>query len=165
MGRTACSHFLIVGVKAACVMCLPVSGEKFGNFRINLITVVGASLLCHTNTAVRLQRSLERLVGLEAYDCLFALVKVSGAMGGNCGYNLGIHIKDAACFSFLFLQVKHLCPQILCVLCCAGKESLITVIRMIVPLNEITHVDFFVPLACYKICPFWSHFVITSYKF
>ena len=165
MGGTACSHLLVVGVEAASVVCLSVGGEELGNLGIHLIAVVGAGLLRHADAAVGLQGSLERLVGLEAYDGLLALVKVPGAMGGDGGDDFGVHVKDAAGFSFLLLQVEHLCPQILGVLCGSGKECLIAVIGMVVPLDEVADIDFFVPFACHKICPFWSHFEITSYKF
>ena len=163
MGGTAGSHLLIVSVKAACVMCLSVSGEELGDLGIHFVAIVGAGFLCHTDTAVGLQGALERLVGLEAHDGLLALVKVSGAMGSDGGDYLGVHIQDAAGFSFFLLQIQHLCPQILSVLCRAGKECLIAVIGMIVPLDEVADIDFFVPFACHKICPFWSHFEITSY--
>mgnify|MGYP002508081812 CR=1 FL=1 len=125
MGGTACSHLLVVSIEAACVMGLSVGGEELGNLGIHLIAIVGAGLLCHTDAAVGLQGALERLVGLEAYDGLLALVKVSGAMGSDGGDYLGIHIQDAAGFSFLLLEIEHLCPQILGVLGRAGKECLI----------------------------------------
>ena len=144
-------------------MGLSVGGEELGNLGVYLIAVVGAGLLCHADSAIRLQRPLEGLVGLEADDGLLALVKISGAMGSDGGDNLGIHVQNTARFSLLLLQIQHLRPQILGVLCRAGKEILIAVIGMVVSLDKVAHVDFFIPFACHEICPFWSHFEITSY--
>ena len=165
MGSTAGSHLLIVSVEAACVMCLSVNREELGDLRIYFVAVVSASLLCHTDTAIRLKGSLEGLVCLETYDGLLALVKVSGTMGSDSGNNLGVHVKNAACFSLLLLQVKYHCPKILCVLGRISKEGLVTIIRMVVSLDEVTNVDFFVPFATYEICLNWFHFEMPPIKF
>ena len=101
-------------------MCLSVCIEELGDLGIYCVAVVCASLLCHTDTAVRLHGTLERLVSLEAYDCLLVLVQIAGAMGCDRGDHLCIHVQNAACFSLLLLQVKNLLPQILCVLSCAS---------------------------------------------
>jgi hypothetical protein len=134
-----------------------VGGEELADLGINLVAVIGASLLCHTDAAVRLKGSLEGLVGLETNDGLLALVQIAGTMGGDGGDNLGVHIQNAAGLSFLLLQIQYLCPQIFCVLCRAGQESVISVIGMIVFLDEITDIDFMFPLAAYKLVPFRSH--------
>ena len=140
------------------------SREELGDLGIYLVAVVGTSLLCHTDTTVGLKRSLERLIGLETYDGLLALVKISGAMRSNGRNNLGVHIENAACFSFLLLKIQYHSPKILGVLGRASQEGIITVIGMIVSLDEVTHVDFLVPFATYKICFNWFHFENTSSK-
>jgi hypothetical protein len=138
-------------------MSLSVNGEELGDLRIYFIAVVGASLLCHTDTAVRLKGTLEGLVSLEAYDGLLALVKVARAVRGDGGDNLGVHVKNAAGFSFLLLKIKNHVPKVLGVLGGASQERLITVIGMIISLDEVTNVNFLVPLATYKICFNWFH--------
>ena len=96
--------------RQACVVGFSVCGEEFADFRVYFISVVRASFLCHTNTAVRLQGTLEGCVCLEAHDCLFALVQIAGTMGSDSGNYFGVHIKNAACFTLFLLQVEYHVP-------------------------------------------------------
>ena len=98
---TACTHLRCVSIEAACIVCLSVYGEELADLRIYGITIVCASLLSHTDTAVYLHGTLERLVGLETYDGLLALIQVARAMRGDGRYYLGIHIQYTACLTLL----------------------------------------------------------------
>ncbi len=158
MGRPASSHLLIVSVKAACIVCFSMCGEELADLRINFISIVRASFFSHSDAAVRLQRTFERFVCLETDDFFLALVQISRTMRSNGRNYLCVHIKNAACFTFFFLQIKYLCPQIICCLRRACQEGFISLIRSIVPLDEVTDIDFIIPFSAYKICPFWSHF-------
>ncbi len=110
MGRTACSHFLIICIETTGIVCFSVCGEELGDLGIYFVTVICASFLCHTDTAVGLQGSLERSVCLETYDSFFALVKVTRAVGSNGGNNLGVHIQYTACFTFFFGKIQYHFP-------------------------------------------------------
>ena len=44
MCGTASSHFSIVCIEAACIMCFPVCGEKFADFRVYFVAVVRGPL-------------------------------------------------------------------------------------------------------------------------
>ncbi len=101
--RTASSHFCIICIETTCVVCLSVSGEELADLRINFVTIVRTCLLCHSDTAIRLKGTLKRLIGLETYDCLFALVKIARAVGCNGRNYLGVHVKHTASLTFLLL--------------------------------------------------------------
>ena len=110
MGRTAGSHFSIVSIETACIMCFSVGREELGNLGIYFIAVICTSFFCHTNTTVRLQGSLERSVCLETYDSLLALVKITGAVGSDGGNNFGVHIQNAACLTLFSGKIQYHLP-------------------------------------------------------
>ena len=154
MGASAGPHFRGIGVKYARIVCLSVGGEKFLNLRVQRITVVRAGLLRHADAAVGLQRAFERLVRLHADDFLLLFVQIAGRVGGDGGDHLRVHIQDASCFPFLPGQLHDLIPEILCILCGRGEKGLIPVIRVVIFLNEVAHVDLALPFPTDKTIPF-----------
>ena len=137
-------------------MSLSVGGEEFLHIRIQSIAVVSTCLLCHTDAAVGLQGTLKRGIGLKAYNSFFGFIKISGTMGRNGGNDFGIHIQDTAGFSFLTAQIQNLIPKLQGILCRSGKKSFISVIRVVILLDKIAHIDFVLPVTAYKTIPFCS---------
>ena len=137
-------------------MGFPVGGEEFLHVRVKSVAVIRTCLLRHADSAVRLQGTLEGRVRLNAYDSFFGFIKISGTMGRNGGNDLGIHIQDTAGFSFFAAQIQYLLPKIQSILGRACEKSFIPVIRVVIVLDEITHVDFMFPIAANKTIPFCS---------
>ena len=77
-------------------------------------------------------------------------------MGRNGGNDLCIHIQDTAGFSFFAAQIQHLFPKIQSIPGRACEKSFIPVIRVVIVLDEITHVDFMFPITANKTIPFCS---------
>ena len=75
-----------------------------------MIAVVFTRLDRHADTAVGLEGTFEGLVCLEAYNGFFLFIQVTGTVRGDGGYDLGIHIQDAAFFPFLSGEVHDLSP-------------------------------------------------------
>ena len=69
-----------------------------------MIAVILAGFHCHTDSAVRLQRTFERLICLNADNLLLILVQIARSVGCDRGDNLGIHIEDTACLTLLLRQ-------------------------------------------------------------
>ena len=160
---TAGTHLGGVCVKHAGVVSLAVGGEELLHLRIDGISVVGAGLLCHTDTAVRHHRTLEGLIGLEADDLFFVLVQIAGAMGGDGGDDAGVHIENTAGFSFLPGQLHDLFPQIKRILGRALEELFVAVVGCIVMANKTADVDLAHPSAAFKSAPtFIRVFVLHS---
>src|SRR5699024_2003340 len=102
MAGTACAHFRSISIKHTVVMCFSVFCEEFHDCRIHMISVFFTCFHCHTDTSVRLQGTLKRLVRLEPYDFFLSFVKISRSMGSDSGNNLCVHIQDSAFCAFLF---------------------------------------------------------------
>ena len=84
---------------------------------IRLIAVSAARFLSHFDTAERHKCTFERLVCLKTYD-LFKVfhifIDITGFVCGKSGYNVCIHIQNAAFGAFLFLKLLQLAPKLVC---------------------------------------------------
>ena len=134
-------------------MCLSVYLKEFLYGRIKLVAIILARFLCHTDTAVGMERSLKGLVGLESDDLFLILIKIACGVAGYGGNNLGVHIENAALLSLLSSEIHNLIPKSESVLCRRLKEAIVTVIGCIVMLNKASYVNFFFPCAALKAVP------------
>ena len=132
-------HLRCVRIENALVVGLVVLGEDLVKLRIRCVTVGGASLLCHLDTTVRHECSLQWLISLKTYDLLeilLCLVDVCCAVSGDAGNDLGLHIEHAALCTLFLLKCLNLVPELIGRLCRAGKEAGITVVCSVVLLDE-----------------------------
>ena len=167
MSSSCLSHFRGVNIEYACVVGLSVFGEDVLDLRINGVAVVGASLLSHSQAAVRHKSSLEGLVCLETNDLLQILINITCCVRSKRRYNLCIHIENAACFSFLLCKLHNVSPELLGSFCRAGEEAFIAVIRCVVLLDELTDINFLGPVTAYETFPFlWhlTHSIFSSFN-
>ena len=74
MCASARSHFRCVSVKYSGIMCFSVCCKVLYHLRIDFVSIVLACLNCHTDTAVRLESTFERLVRLETDNLLFLFI-------------------------------------------------------------------------------------------
>ena len=123
-------------------------GEDLVQFGSGGVTVLGAGLFRHADAAERHESALQRLVRLKTHDLLQILqvfVDVAGLMGSQGRNNLGVHIQDAALGAFFLLQLLQSAPQLVGRFGRADQEGFVTVVRLIVLLDKVTNVDFFLP--------------------
>ena len=110
----------------------------------------------------------ERFVGLQTNDLLQALVDIAGIVSGNGGGQVGIKI-DRRVSAVLDLDAFHdLVPQLGGSFGRASQEGLVTFIRGVVLLDEVTGVDRGLPFTgceafpCFWNCSLSSAIFITS---
>ena len=154
---TSSTHFRCVNIEYALVVCLSVVCEDVADLRINFIAIGLASLFCHTDTAERLERTLQRLIGLQTNDGFQILVDIAGFVRVYRRNNLGVHIQNAAVFPLLLEQIHYLAPQLCGSLGRTSQEALITFIRCVVLLNEVTDVDCLAPSTINETFPCLCH--------
>ena len=139
MGVAGGAHLGGVGVEDGLVVGLVVLGENLVKLRIRCVTIGGACLLCHLDTAVWHECSLQRLIGLKTYDLLeilLRLVDICCAVSGDAGNDLGLHIEHAALCTLFLLKCLYLVPKLLCRFGRTSKEAGITIINGVVLLDE-----------------------------
>ena len=120
------------------------------------VTVGGAGLLRHLDAAIGHKGTLKGLISLQTHDLLQILefgVNVAGTIGGQARNNFGFHIQNAALGAFFLLQDLQSAPQLVGGFGRTGEEALVAGIRLIVLLDEVTGVDFFLPDTAFKAFP------------
>ena len=149
-------HLRRIRHENALVVGRRILGENLMQLRVRLIAVVLAGFLRHLDAAERHERALERLVGLKTHNLFQVLVgfaDVAGAVSGQAGNDVRLHIQHAALRSLLFLQFLENAPEFIRRLRWAGEEALVSRVRLVILLNEIANVDFFAPDAALEAFP------------
>ena len=149
-------HLRGVGHEHAFVVGRRVLGEDPVQLGVGFIAVVAAGFLRHLDAAERHERALERLVGLKTHNLLQILVgfaDVAGAVSGQAGNDVRLHIQHTALRALLFLQFLENAPEFIRRLRWAGEEALVSRVRLVILLNEIANVDFFAPDAALEAFP------------
>ena len=152
-------HLGGVGIEHGLIMGAGVLGENLMQLLAGLVAVGGAGLLRHLDAAVGHEGALQGLIGLQADDLLEVLqlgVDVAGAVGGQAGDDLGLHVQHAALGTLGLLQLLQRAPQLVGSVGRTGEETLIAVIRGVVLLDEVTSVDFLFPNAAFKAFPLFE---------
>ncbi|CCZ35846.1 uncharacterized protein BN747_01032 [Firmicutes bacterium CAG:646] len=80
MTGTAGSHLRCICVKHTFIVSLSMFCKEFHNLRIYMISVIFAGFHCHTDTAVRLQGTFERLICLKSDNRFFVFIQISRTM-------------------------------------------------------------------------------------
>ena len=153
VGVTAFTHVLGVHIKNACIVGFATISVEVNNLWINLITVGLACSHGHTNTAVYHQSALEGLVSLETNNLLKWFVNVASLVGGDSGNLLGIHIKYATVCGLLCKEIHNIRPKLCSSLSWTSEEGIITVIRGVILLNEVSDINSSLPVATDKAVP------------
>ena len=149
-------HLGGIGVKHGRVVGAGVFGKDLVQLRFGRIAVGRAGLLGHLDAAERHEGALERLVGLQADDLFQVLefgVDIAGAVGGQVGHDLSLHIQHAAFGALFLLQGLQRAPQLVGGFGGACQEGFVAVIRAVVFLDKVADVDFLFPEAALKAVP------------
>ena len=123
-------------------------GEDLVQLGVGGITGLGAGILSHADAAEGHEGALEGFIGLQAdnlLQILEILVDIAGAVGGDGGYDAGIHVQHAALSALLLLQLLQGAPQLVSRLGGTSQEGLVAIVGLVVALDEIADVDFFLP--------------------
>ena len=134
-------------------------GKDLVQLFAGLIAVGRAGLLSHLDAAVGHESTLQGLIGLQADDLFQVLqlgVDVAGAVGGQAGNDLGLHIQNAALGTLGLLQLLQCAPELIGGLGGASQERLVAVIRGVVLLDKVADVDFLFPDAAFKAFPLFK---------
>ena len=149
-------------------MRLAILGEDLVQLRIRLIAVSGASLLRHLDTTIGHKGTLQGLVSLQtdhSLQILQILADVARLMGSNAGHDLRVHIQNAALGALFFLQALQHAPQLVGSIRGSCQETLITIIGLVVLLDEVSYIDFLFPEGTVKAIPLFKiDHRITSYS-
>ena len=152
-------HLGGVGIEHGLIMGAGVLGENLVQLLAGLVAVGGAGLLRHLDAAVGHEGALQGLIGLQADDLLEVLqlgVDVAGAVGGQAGDDLGLHVQHAALGALGLLQLLQRAPQLVGSVGRTSEEALVAVVGGVVLLDEVTGVDFLFPNAAFKAFPLFE---------
>ena len=154
MARLA--HLRRIGIEDGLIVGLVVLREDLVELGIHLIAVRRSGLLRHADAAVRHERTLERLVGLETdhlLQILQGIIDVAGPIGSQARDDFRLTFEHAALGALLFLQLLHATPELVGRLRRAGQKALITIIRRVVVLDEVPDIHIVCPLRTLETSP------------
>ena len=147
----------LLGVHAedTVIMGLAVLGEDLLNLRIRLLAGLTNGLLDHAPAAVRHHGALARHIGLHADNHIvdFRGVDVSGREGINACRGMGIHVIDTLLALYGQIVIVKILPQMLGLVGGVGQEGLVTLVRRVVLLDEVTNIDVLLPVALGEAVP------------
>ena len=159
VGVAGLLHFRGVSVEDRLIVGTGVVGEDLVQLFAGLIAVGGAGLFGHLDAAVGHEGALQGLVGLQTDDLLQILqllVDVAGAVCGQAADHFGLHIQHAALGALFLLELLQSSPQFVGRLGGTGQERLVAVVRGVVLLDEVAHVDFLFPDTALKAFPLFK---------
>ena len=110
---TSFFHLWCINIKYTLVMCFMIFCEDLMQFLAWLVSVCCTSLLCHLDSTVRHECSLQRFVCLQTNNLLkvfHALIDISWAVCCQTGNNFCLHVENSALSSFFFLKFLQSSP-------------------------------------------------------
>ena len=113
-------HLWCIYFKYRITVCFVILGKNLMQFRIWLIAIHRAGLLCHTDTTIRHKCTFQWLVCLKTnyfFQIFQVFTDISRAIGCQRGNNLCLHVQNAAFFSFFFLQFLQFAPKLISGFC------------------------------------------------
>ncbi|SPW32492.1 Uncharacterised protein [Edwardsiella tarda] len=134
-------------------MGLTVFGEDLLDHRVQFAVVRFAGTFDHLDAAKRDDGALQRSIGLQTDDLLEIFVDVTGVVRGNGRGDVGIKIDRRMGAVFDFDAFHDFIPQGSGRRGGTGQEGLVAFIRGVVFLDEVTYVDFFLPVTAGKTFP------------
>ena len=154
------AHLVGVRIKNALIVGLVVLVEDLGVFVVHMEAVRARRFLSHADAAVGHERTLEGLVGLHADHLLVFLmfrVEIGGRVGCNGADNFGFTVEHAAPGAFFLLKFGQASPEFAGSVSGFGEERFVAVIRGVVLLHEVAHVDVVAPVIASEASPSVGH--------
>ena len=156
---TGLAHFRSICVKYALIVGLVIFGEDLVQLRIGGIAISLAGFLRHLDAAEGHERTLQGLIGLQADDLLQILAffaDIARGMGSQGRNDVGVHIQYTALGAFFLLQLLQNPPELIGRFGRTCQEGLIAIIGLVVFLDEIPYIDFFLPQSALKTIPLFE---------
>ena len=150
---TRCTNARSVDIEDSIVVSLAVLGKDLLDLGVNFLTSFLDGGLNHAPAAIGHHRTLEGGISLQTDDNIVVLADVAGLESVNVRGGVGVNIEDA---NLTFLRQVVLFkgfPHAQGLFRRPGEEGSISFVRGVVALNEVTHVDFFGPVAPNKTVP------------
>ena len=142
-----------VDIEDCVVVGLAVLGEDLLHLGVVFLAGLVDGGLDHAPAAVRHHCALERGVGLQADDHVVVLANVTGLEGVDVSRGIGVNVEDAHLALFgkvLFLKGV---PDPHGLFGGTRQERGIALVRRVVQLDEVAHVDFIAPVTLDKTFP------------
>ncbi|MNS85746.1 hypothetical protein D3C72_1196200 [compost metagenome] len=127
-------------------MGFAVFGEHFFQLWIQFAAIDLTRTFDHFDAAEWDQRAFQRGVSLQTYDGFQLFSDVASVMGSDGRGNVGVEINWRMGAVLQFDPFHNLVPQGGGGLSCASQEGFITLVRSVVFLDEVTNVDFVLPV-------------------
>jgi len=148
MCMTSCHHLWCVSIKYCLVVCLVIICKDLVEVLVWLVSVHLECFLSHLDTTIRHKCSLKWLVCLKTYDLLKILclwINVTRTICCNAGYNICVLLQYTTVVSLCLLKSLKLIPELVRSVCWSCKEALVSIIRCVVVLDEVSYVALFLP--------------------
>ena len=143
VGAATLPYVRSVSVENSIIVGLAILREALDDMRVGRLSICLQRTHNHSKATVRHNGPLERRLSLKTNDDLIVSIDVARNVRRDRAWNLG-HIENA--FLALFnKQVVQSSPYSFCPFRRGRKERFISVVWLIVLLNEITNVDIFLP--------------------
>ncbi|CHF94487.1 Uncharacterised protein [Salmonella enterica subsp. enterica serovar Typhi] len=152
-GLTATQDVRSINVEYALVVGLTVFGEDFFDHWVQLAIVRFAGTFNHFDAAKRDNRTFQRSFSLQTNNFLKRFVDVASVVRSDGGSNGGVKVNRRVSAVFLFNAFHYAVPQLGGRVSSASQEGLVTLIRSVVFLNEVTDVYFILPVTFGKTFP------------
>ena len=134
-------------------MGFAVFGEDFFQHRVQLAIVRFAGTFNHFDTTERDDRTFQRSFSLQTNDFLKRFIDVASVVRSDGRSNGGVKVNRRVSAVFLFNAFHYAVPQCSGRIRRASQEGLITLVRSVVFLNEVTDVYFILPVTFGKTFP------------
>ena len=152
-GFTATQDVRSVNVEHALVVSFTVFSEDFFDHRVQFAVVRFAGTFDHFDTTERDKSTFQRSFSLQTNDFLKLLVDVTSVVRGDGGSNSGVKVNWRVSAVFQFNAFHYFVPQGGGRFSSASQEGLVTLVRSVVFLNEVTDVYFILPVTFGKTFP------------
>ena len=152
-GFPAVQNVFGVNIEYALVVGFAVFGEDFFQHRVQFAIVRFAGTFNHFDAAKRNDRTFQRSFSLQTNNFLERFVDVASVVRSDGRSNGGVKVNRRVSAVFLFNAFHHAVPQCSGRISCASQEGLVTLIRSVVFLNEVTDVYFILPITFGKTFP------------
>ncbi|CAM7759139.1 hypothetical protein CICRMM096B_24850 [Citrobacter cronae] len=152
-GFTAVQNVFGINIEYALVVGFTVFGEDFFQHRVQFAIVRFAGTFNHFDAAERNDRTFQRSFSLQTNNFLQRFVDVTSVVRSDGRSNGGVKVNRRVSAVFLFNAFHYAVPQLGGRVSSASQEGLVTLIRSVVFLNEVTYVYFILPVTFGKTFP------------
>ena len=148
---SAASHIVGVCVEDGVIVSLPVLRERFYHRGIGFVSISLERVDDHPKTTVGHDCPLEWRLGLKSNDHFVTPIDIARIVGGDGTWNQGN--VEHALFSFFHEEFVQAIPKVRCACGGARKEGIVSLIRLVVLLNEVADIDLPLPKSRFEVLP------------